>query len=497
MDAYIKKILRLFLEQDSLLTYLEPASWPVWLKTSKWKPDLVLSGKAHTIIAVAVALSGNVPHMFYRAVVGRLLKDHKTLKVVVCLPRALFDQSDDTAKFCEKLGIGVRLIGLGLGLKPVPSAPMPAQPARRLPRGVGQFPQPILDRATGLNRLLFSGLLNDFAQRIHECRNSDTRTLELVNETVDALLICHPHFRAEPAPFMRMVSFENLLKTTSTNSSDHVFHSFRVFLAGCPIIDQFYDQFSQSAQTYAICPQDELHVEYIWLLTALFHDIGRPKEALSDFIAQEIQDEEISIVGKSSRWNQDHYQRARKILGSLGAFMASHRRGQWDGGAIDDQEGINLSAEWMTIYDRLDRHGVISAYDFLADILGKMTAADERKHRPFMISHAPLATLAVLLHDWRMWEHAKQWKLIPVDIGQNPLAAILIYIDTWDDYKRRPGDPVVSITEYEVNSKGARVLVEWEDEAALHAQDRKYKSFGEAITGGPPKLKIETGTGAR
>ncbi|MGA2958383.1 MAG: helix-turn-helix domain-containing protein, partial [Thermodesulfobacteriota bacterium] len=79
-------------------------------------------------------------------------------------------------------------------------------------------------------------------------------------------------------------------------------------------------------------------------------------------------------------------------------------------------------------------------------------------------------------------------------IRQNPLAAILIYIDTWDDYKRKPGDPVVSIAQYEVNSKGARVLVEWETEAALQDQERKYKSFGESLTGGPPNFKIEPST---
>ena len=497
MEPYIKKILRHFLKQDSSLAYLEPASWPAWLKVSKWQPDFVLSGRAHSIIAVEVALSGNVPHMLYRTVVSQLLTDHKNLKIVIFLPRALFDQSDDTAKFCQRLGIEVWLMGFGLGLEPVPSVPIPVHPAPRPPRGVGQFPRPILDRAKGLKKLLFSNILDSFVERVPQCGDSDTRTLSLVKETVDALLICHPHFRAEPNPFMRLASFEKLLKTASINSSDHVFHSFRVFLAGCPIINQFYDQFSRCALQYAICRKDEMRVEYIWLLTALFHDIGRAKEALKDFVAQEIQDEEISITGKPSRWSQDRYQRAQKILGSLGVFMASHKNGQWDGGAIDDEEGINLSAEWMTIYDRFDYHGVISAYDFLADILGKMKAADERKHRPFMISHAPLAALAVLLHDWRMWDHAKKWKLIPVDIRQNPLAAILIYIDTWDDYKRKLGDPIVSITDYEVNSKGARVFVEWENEAALHAQDRKYKSYGESLTGGLPKFKIETGTRKR
>jgi len=494
MKPYVKKILHLLREQDPSLTHLEPGSWPEWLQASKWKPDLVLSGKAHAIIAVDVALSGSVPHTFYREVVGRLLRDHKTLRVLVCLPRTLFDQSHDTAKFCQRLGIEVWLTGFGLGLEPVPPAFFREQPARPLPHRVGQFPQPILDRAKGLNKLLFSEILNDFARRIPQCGDSDALTLALVKETVDDLLICHPHFRAERDPFMRLVSFENLLKTASIESSDHVFHSFRVFLAGCPIIDRFYRQFSRSAQKCAICGKAEMRVEYIWLLTALFHDIGRPKESLKDLVAQEIQDDEISITGKPSRWNIAHYQRAQGILGSLGAFMASKTNGQWDGGAIDDEDGIDLSAEWMTIYDRLDCHGMISAYDFLANILRMMTAAGERKHRLFMISHAPLAALAILLHDWRMWDHAKEWKLIPVDIRRNPLAAILIYIDTWDDYKRKPGDPVVSIAEYEVNSKGARVVVEWENQAALQAQHQKYKSFRESLTGGPPSLRIEAKT---
>jgi len=495
MKPYIKKVLRQFLEQDSSLKDLEPANWPMWIKTSRWRPDFVISGKANAIYGVDIALSGNVPHMIYREVVGRLLEDHMKLKVVVCLPKALFDQSNDTVKFCQKLGIEVRLMGFGLGLEPIPSVPtfvQPEHPPGPFPHGLGQFPRPILDRAIGLNRLLFSDILNDFVKKIRQSGNSDIRTLALINKTADELLRSHPHFRAKRDPFMRLESFENLLKTESVDSSDHVFHSFRVFLAGCPIIDQFYEQFSQSAYKYAICRKDEMCVEYTWLLTALFHDIGRPKEAIKRFIAREVQDEEISVTGNPSRWKQAHYQRAQKILGSVGAFMASEKTGQWDGGSFDDEEGVNLSAEWTTIYDRLDCHGMIGAYDFLADILGMMTAAGDRKHRRFMISHAPLAALSVLLHDWRMWEHAKKWKLIPVDIRRNPLAAILIYIDTWDDFKRRPGDPSILIADYEVNSKGARVRVEWENEAALHDQDRKYKEFGESLIGGPPHLKIET-----
>jgi hypothetical protein len=142
MEPYIRKILHLFLRDDSSLAHLEPASWPMWLKGSRWKPDFVLSGNAKALIAVQIALSGNIPHILYREVVAPLLTAHKKLKVVVCLPRTLFDQSQDTGRFCQKLGIEVRLTGFGLGLEAVPPPPLVTPPTRPLPSGVGQFPQP-------------------------------------------------------------------------------------------------------------------------------------------------------------------------------------------------------------------------------------------------------------------------------------------------------------------------------------------------------------------
>ncbi len=496
MDLYVKRILRKLREEDASITYLEQISWPVWIRNSEWTPSLVFT-TAGKFITVEIARSGSVPHILYREVLSKLLQDHDNLKIIVCLPRAIFEKSPDTANFCHSLGIEVRLVGFGLGLdifQPVPFPLRPEELARPFPHGIGQFPQPILERATGLNRLLFADVLNNFVTNISQCNDSDTDTLILIKRTVDTLLQSHPHFRAKDNPFLRLVSFEKLLLNASIDTSDHVFHSFRVFLAGCPIINQFYDQFKQSTLKFTNCPQEDVFIEYIWLLTALFHDSGRSKVSLKPFLSQTMQDDDLIVTSKTGRWEKVRYREANRILRSLGAFMASRSEGVWDGGTFDDEDGINLGAEWTGIYDGLDIHGIISAYDFLSDTYDNMTAAGERNHRPFMISHAPLAALAMLLHDWRLWEKAKKWRLIPVDISRNPLAALLIYIDTWDDYRRKVGDPDITIVEYEVNSEGARVVVEWENAAALQNQEKKYNSFRESIRGGPPHFWIETRT---
>jgi hypothetical protein len=208
------------------------------------------------------------------------------------------------------------------------------------------------------------------------------------------------------------------------------------------------------------------------------------------FISEELDDDELEIAGKKSRWAKAHYQSARRILGSIGAFVADKRNEAWDGGSCEDDQGKNLSEEWMLIYDKLDTHGVISAYDVLADILKKMMAADERKFRPFTVTHTAPACLAILLHDYRVWDRARQWGLFPVDKSRNPLAALLIYIDTWDDYRRRGNHTPINIQKYAIDSAGAEVTIEWKSREELESERDKYKAFGEALTGGPPDLVI-------
>ena len=78
-----------------------------------------------------------------------------------------------------------------------------------------------------------------------------------------------------------------------------------------------------------------------------------------------------------------------------------------------------------------------------------------------MVAHAVPAALAIFLHDWHIWPEVKEWQLYPIDMAALPLAAILVYLDTWDDYKRKGGDPMIHIDKYEVTQAGATVSVQW------------------------------------
>ena len=485
------KIRNFVLEEDSSRRQLRISDWPAWLKTSRWKPTILFATKGSaSLLAVDVAPSGALPMVIYREVVRRLLAEHSNLHIIVCVPEARYEEHPETQRICQQFGITIKVYVPGVGLEAAQLEPSTEAPAVPSIEETGWFPSPIVEIARGLPNLVFAPILNIFARRISTSPRGELATLAIVRETVDSLLQSHPYFRANPAPFMRLANFEALLKTQSTDFSDHVFHSFRVFLAGCPIISRFYSVFEAAHNRFRICPPEQLCVEYSWLLAALFHDIGRTKEGMLKFISTELDDDELEIAGKKSRWAKAHYQSARRILGSIGAFVAARDEVPWDGGSCEDEQGKNLSEEWMLMYDKLDKHGVISAYDILADILKKMMAADERKFRTFTVSHAAPAALAILLHDHRVWDRARQWGLLPVDISQNPLAALLIYIDTWDDYRRRGAHTPIHIQKYAVDSAGAEVTIEWKSREGLEAERFKYKHFSEALTGGPPSLVI-------
>ena len=269
---------------------------------------------------------------------------------------------------------------------------------------------------------------------------------------------------------------------TSPGSSEHIYHSFRVFLTGCPIINNFYGHFAKAHRFYSGGCQN-VSVEYAWLLASIFHDIGRPKEGAKALIEEALKDDDISvdITGKDSRWQKESYRDALRILGSFAASIGSKKRITWNGGALRDLDGKQLEIDWIRMYDQLSSHAIISALDFLEAICEKAKAANERMNRPFVLAHSVPAALAILLHDWRIQSDAKRWRLFPISVKKLPLAALLLYLDTWDDFKRKGANSIIFVKEYELDKNKAHVAIEWGDRLLFENEKKKYTSFEKSL----------------
>jgi len=472
---------------------------PGWIKKEFWRPTFLLKvGKGEEIAAVDVLLSGEIPKYQYLRVVGRLLKEHPELRGAVVTLEESYEDNPEIEEFCRKHCLGLKIMIPGVGLETIVRSDLdPDVSEANLVREDGWFPAAILRAASGLKRLCFSDVIDKFIGQVGYLGNDMDETREVVFATIEQLVRKHSTFSQNLQQFMQLARFEEMLRSFLANESEHVIHSFRVFLAGCPVIDKFYDEFRVAHRRFSIDDPKNISVEYAWLLTAVFHDIGRRKEGTAQAVRMlgdslEDEDVEVSVEGKESRWSRTPYIEARKVLGSLGAFVRGDGSGSWDGGVIEDEDGALLSVGWIHIYDEMRSHGIISAFDFLAKLFEKASAASERIYRPFVITHGAPAGLAILLHDWKIWKpEALSWGLYPINASVLPLAALLIYVDTWDDYKRKDGDPCIYVRDYTVDGRGARVRIEWGDSEQLEKEKIKYNEFRLALKRRPFSLKIE------
>jgi len=481
INKLIKKYLVKEYPQFSLIT-----KSPIWLRKCRWNPKYKLQtdDKKKTLVADLI-LSGAIPKFQYSRIVKPLLDDHINFQVLIITLEENYEDNPDMKIFCEKNGIGLKIVIPGIGLQTVTKTNFDySQEKRELPEEEGWFPAAILDSARGLDKIGFSDIIDDFIDHVETIGNDEQQTIDLVHNTIDSLLQYHPSFKGQFGQFMKLSNFEKLLKLSNPDSSDHVLHSFRVFLAGCPVINEFYESFQNAHRPFCKMEPSKLRVEYAWFLTAIFHDIGKPKEVMEQFIIDQIDDEDvkISITGNENRWVKEHNITARRVLGSLGVFIVNeNEEEEWDGGIIEDEDASDITTEWIRIYDEMKSHAVIGAFDFLGDLFKKAAAAGERKHRPFIITHASSAAISILLHDWKIWPDLRKMKLIPINVPMIPMAALLIYIDTWDNYKRSGENPLNYIREYCVDSEGVCVQVEWGDYDLMCKDEIGYIEYKKAL----------------
>ncbi len=460
---------------------------PEWLKETKWRPQFVLvSTEEERVLAFDVLLSGIIPSYQY-SVAKELLNQRSDFRIVVVTLEESLDDNPETREFCEKNGIGLKIIEPERGLKTIHRIDIDPEAVEvELPVEDGWFPSSILNQARGLNNLIFSDVIDQFIDKVISLGNNEEATKDLVFETLAKLVNNHSSFSDNLHQFMQLARIEEMLKSILPETSDHVLHSFRVFLAGCSIVNEFYEQFVNAQKPFCIGSDDEICVEYMWLLTAIFHDIGRSKESTKETVEKlqdELQDDgiEIPMVTNETFWTRQYNMDAKRILGSLASFIRNAEEGDhWDAGAISSSDSEEITRNWIGLYGSY-KHGIVSAFDFLGRIIRNAYAADEQRNRPFILTHAAPAALSILLHDWKTWPKMKKMGLVPVNASMLPMAALLIYIDTWDNYKRIGNNPLIFIRDYIVDSSGACVNIEWGDSVLMAEGEKGYKGFEGAL----------------
>ena len=309
------------------------------------------------------------------------------------------------------------------------------------------------------------------------------------------MLKAHPAYLGDNIPFMRLSNFESLLNFSDLECKDHVFHSARVFLIGCIIIDRFYNKFSGYYKE--VLGASKINVEYIWLLASLFHDIGRVKEGLYRMSLSDPRKDNPELKEKfedelSKKWNEEEY---KTSIGNVVELIKQSCKRKKDrdkpfvgyalGGDIDE----NIASILRKHYNKLESHGVRGCFELSSDFLRKAKASNF-KNKAFFFYHIFPAVLAIALHDWKAWKDLSEVKVFPVDIKNFPLAVLLIYIDTWDDYKREV-DQKITIDGIAFQDNEVIVSLTWHKTNEYLDEKLKYDSFERNVLFSELRLKIE------
>lgn len=225
---------------------------------------------------------------------------------------------------------------------------------------------------------------------------------------------------------------------------DHFFHSFINFLLGCVVIDQAYDVFTQSVNE-CFPGSPDLSIEYAWLLTALFHDVGYPTErrrAIGIYGDEDLTrpgetEPAVLIQERRTHWKDGlGFECARSQLVSLYEHLSQPQiTNDWSADPFMRKGDHPLVTAMRSSYVSEGSHGVASALGMLAQIQSLASDAPDPA-RQFLCKHIYLAGLSILFHDWKFRKACRDSGIGRIGSRRFPLAVLLMVLDSVQDDRR-------------------------------------------------------------
>lgn len=385
---------------------------------------------------------------------------------------------DSIAQVCLEHGIDVvAMLGGAYRLLPLDGFPEPTADAQIISC---RLPPLLVQRIAQIQSLddQFGDGLREFAQlylqRIDQPGWDDAAEEHLLHEGLTDLLRIDPRFEA---PYKSLGFLRQVEKYCSQESRrDHYFHAFHTFLLGCRVIDQCEGTFGTSiAERLGV---GGLSCAYLWLLTALFHDVGylqgQTDMGLVSYGTDErdVRDEETELglfrQQRLTHWDYPDYQNGRTQLAHLWQYLyESSASPPWHPATLVPDGLAELPFDIALREAYLSgSHGVAGALRLLTDFR-RLLRQESGFERPLFWSwHIYLAALSIPFHD-------RLFRLALRDIGvqrlstrQFPFAALLTFIDSIQEDRRSlqgAGAGPDILQDITVESTMVRPQVDWEN----------------------------------
>jgi hypothetical protein len=299
----------------------------------------------------------------------------------------------------------------------------------------------VIDRIQGLARLdsAFRAVLRGFCRGYRQLLEAgvldEEREERSLSKTFLALLKTNRQFAASYKPLDLLRFFEQ--SDFQQRGRDHYFHTFNNFLLGCVTIDGCYDTFQGFIDCY--CPRARnLCIEYVWLLTVLFHDVGYPIQRRAEtsqmLYGVPAITEEIAIAERKQAWENPVYRACRAQLVSLYQHLTQAAvTSDWspDPFPVPERHPLDMAFTDSFLHSG---HGVASSMRMLADFFSSVPSSIS--HRQFLAQHIFLAGLSIPFHDYPVRLALRKVGIETISCARFPFAALLMFVDTVQEDRR-------------------------------------------------------------
>jgi len=285
-------------------------------------------------------------------------------------------------------------------------------------------------------------LIRKFSKRYLEKKPEGDKENEMIKKFMERILTCDERFKLDSEPINFMSEIEKIATNPEDQIRDHYFHAFNTMMLGFMIIDKFYERFDALAKKIG----DDIILEFIWILTSLYHDIGYPVPLQQFLICQtyglERESNSALINGcmKQNRqdvWNSQYYCLIIEVLNNLFGHITNNKGEKW---VFDGFPHLGKSTKFKnsmkTSFIEEGAHGTAGALRLALLTIKQIRGIEGNKDREFIYRHIMLASISILFHDLKVRNCFRKNSIKNIRAEDFPFSILLTYVDILQDDRR-------------------------------------------------------------
>lgn len=264
----------------------------------------------------------------------------------------------------------------------------------------------------------------------------------MIKELMKQIFTCDKRFKMDPDSINFMAGIERIVASPEVEFRDHYFHAFNTMMLGFMIIDKAYNRFDALAKKHG----DDIVLEFVWILTSLYHDIGYPTFIERYLFCQthgvEIENNPsfVDSCVKQNRqqcWDSENYRFVVGVLNDLFSHIIDNRGEKWVFDGFSRQiRSTKFKDSVKVSFVEEGAHGAAGALQFAVLTNKHVKDIKVNKDREFLYRHRIIASMSILFHDSRVRECFRKNSVEQIKAEDFLFSVLLAYVDILQDDRR-------------------------------------------------------------